>query len=86
MTNEYHGANRNRWEASAENWARGADSRGIWRRCSTEPSLVLSPVELEYLSDVKGKRVCVLGSGDNQVVFALAGLGAEVTSVDIAKC
>ncbi len=42
-------------------------------------------MELEYLSDVKGKRVCVLGSGDNQVVFALAGLGASVTSVDIAQ-
>ena len=85
MKNDYHRANRNRWEASAENWAKGSDSRGIWRRCPTEPSLVLSPVELEYLSDVNGKRVCVLGSGDNQVVFSLAGLGASVTSVDIAQ-
>ena len=81
MTNEHHRANRKRWEASAENWAKGADSRGIWRRCPTEASLVLSPVELEYLSDVKEKRVCVLGSGDNQVVFALAGLGANVTGL-----
>ena len=54
-------------------------------RVSQYPSLVLSPVEMEYLSNVKGKRVCVLGSGDNQVVFALAGLGAHVTSVDIAQ-
>ena len=29
--------------------------------------------------------MCVLGSGDNQVVFALAGLGALVTSVDISQ-
>jgi ubiquinone/menaquinone biosynthesis C-methylase UbiE len=29
--------------------------------------------------------VCVLGSGDNQVVFALAGMGASVTSVDISQ-
>jgi hypothetical protein len=26
----------------------------------------------------------VVGSGDNQVVFTLAGLGAPVTSVDIS--
>jgi ubiquinone/menaquinone biosynthesis C-methylase UbiE len=34
---------------------------------------------------VAGKRVAVLGSGDNLVVFALAGMGARVTSVDIAE-
>jgi len=50
-----------------------------------EPELVLSPKELEYLANVRGKRVAVLGSGDNQVVFALAGLGAAVTSVDISQ-
>jgi SAM-dependent methyltransferase len=85
VTNELHEANRKRWDASAENWARSADSRGIWRRCPTEPSLVLSPKELPSLSEVRGKRICVLGSGDNQVVFALAGLGAIVTSVDISQ-
>src|SRR4030042_1075709 len=59
-----------------------ADSRELWRRCPTEPGLVLSARELELLRDVRGRRACVLGSGDNQVVFALAGLGARVTSVD----
>jgi ubiquinone/menaquinone biosynthesis C-methylase UbiE len=34
---------------------------------------------------VAGKRVAVLGSGDNLVVFALAGMGAQVTSVDFAE-
>jgi ubiquinone/menaquinone biosynthesis C-methylase UbiE len=29
--------------------------------------------------------VAVLGSGDNQVVFALSGLGAKVTSVDFSE-
>lgn len=42
-------------------------------------------MELHYLAGVAGRRVCVLGSGDNQVVFALAGLGAFVTSVDISE-
>jgi len=47
--------------------------------------LVLSDKELYYLKGIAGRRVCVLGSGDNQVVFALAGLGALVTSVDISE-
>lgn len=84
-TSRFHAANKTRWEAAAAGWARGADSRGLWHRCPQEPHLVLCPKELEYLRDVAGKRVCVLGSGDNQVVFALAGLGALVTSVDISQ-
>ena len=85
MTNEIHEANRRRWDASSEGWAKGADARGPWRRCALEPRLVLSDRELEWVADIRGKRVCVLGSGDNQVVFALAGLGGIVTSVDISQ-
>ena len=83
--NEMHEANRKRWDAGAEGWAKRADSRGLWRRCPDEPELVLSERERAHLADLAGKRVCVLGSGDNQVVFALAGLGALVTSVDISQ-
>lgn len=36
-------------------------------------------------SDLAGKRIAVLGSGDNLVLFALAGMGARVTSVDISE-
>ena len=32
-----------------------------------------------------GKKVAVLGSGDNQAVLALSGLGAKVTSADISE-
>ena len=85
MTNKIHEANRKRWDAGSAQWARGADSRGLWRRCPSEPELVLSPRELQYLTGVQSKRVAVLGSGDNQVVFALAGFGAIVTSVDISQ-
>lgn len=84
-TNRFHAANQKRWDAAASGWARSADSRGLWRRCPQEPNLVLCPKELEYLHEIAGKQVCVLGSGDNQVVFALAGLGAFVTSVDISQ-
>ncbi len=85
VSNELHEVNRKRWDAGSEQWARRADSRGLWRRCPSEPELVLSGKELEYVADISGKRVCVLGSGDNQVVFALAGLGAILTSVDISQ-
>ena len=80
-----HEANRKYWDAVSEQWAKGVDSRGLWRRCPSEPELVLSDKELEYVADISGKRVCVLGSGDNQVVFALAGLGGVVTSVDVSQ-
>ncbi len=80
-----HEANRRKWDAAAEAWKQRADARGIWKRCHEEPSLVLSPTELRFLQDVAGKTVCVLGSGDNEVVFALAGLGANVTSMDISQ-
>lgn len=85
MTNPLHEANRVRWDAASEGWARSADTRGLWNRCHRQPGLVLHPRELEHLGDINGKAVCVLGSGDNQVVFALAGMGASVTSVDISE-
>jgi SAM-dependent methyltransferase len=85
ITNRIHLANKKRWDAASEGWARGADSRGLWRRCAKEPQLVLCDTELKYLGDLSARRVAVLGSGDNQVVFALAGLGAAVTSVDISQ-
>jgi ubiquinone/menaquinone biosynthesis C-methylase UbiE len=85
MTNDMHQANMTRWNAWSKRWAEGADDRGTWRRCSSEPELVLTPREFHYLRNAAGKRVCVLGSGDNEVVFALAGLGADVTSVDISE-
>ena len=84
-TEEIHLANKARWEASAKNWAENADTRGIWQKCHEDPSLVFSNELLFYLKGVGNKEVCVLGSGDNQAVFALTGLGADVTSVDISE-
>ena len=84
MANSFHEANRRRWDAGAASWARRADTRGVWRRCHLDPSLELHPAELNWLADIARRRVAVLGSGDNQVAFALAGLGARVMSVDIS--
>src|SRR5712691_1005728 len=85
MADPLHEANRRRWDAGSAFWAHHADTRGIWKRCHRDPSLALHPAELRWLCDVGGKSVAVLGSGDNQVVFALSGLGANVMSVDISE-
>jgi len=78
-----HEANRAFCDASTMWWKEKEDKRGLWMKAHKDPSLVLSPAELPFLKDVAGKDVCVLGSGDNEVTFALAGIGARVTSVDI---
>ena len=83
--NAFHKANRERWEHASASWARGAEARGLWRAAYGNAAAVLLPEELAALGDIRGKSVCVLGSGDNQAVFALCGLGAEVTSVDISQ-
>src|SRR5581483_11535545 len=84
LVNRLHEENRKGWDAVSGEWQRKIETTGIWRRCAAEPGLVLDKKELELLGDVTGKKACVLGSGDNYVVFALAGMGAQVTSVDIS--
>jgi SAM-dependent methyltransferase len=85
MADHYHEANRRRWDAASASWAHYADTRGIWKRCYVDPLLALDAAELKWLRDVGGKSIAVLGSGDNQVVFALSGMGAKVTSIDISE-
>jgi len=82
---DQHEANRAFWNASADWWQEREDERGLWRQAATDPSLVLGPAEMPFVADAAGQDACVLGSGDNEVAFALAGLGARVTSVDISE-
>lgn len=83
--NAWHEANRRGWDAVSPEWQAGIDAMGNWRRCHLEPGLCLRQEEMKILGDLRGRDACVLGSGDNQVVFALAGLSARVTSVDISQ-
>ena len=80
-----HEANRRGWDAAAAQWQAGIDARVDWRGIPGDIRIVLDDVELKYLGDVSGRSACVLGSGDNLVVFALAAAGARVTSVDISQ-
>jgi len=87
--NILHEYNRKKWNIAAERWKRSRDIDGGWKNCHRDPALAFHECEIDFISrfvgELKGKRVCVLGSGDNYAAFALAGLGAEVTSVDISE-
>jgi len=87
--NQKHEANRRHWDAAAEWWRAFRDRDGLWRRCHLEPELAFEGGALEEIRVAvprpAGTSVCVLGSGDNYVAFALAGCGARVTSVDISQ-
>ena len=83
--NPIHEANRRRWNLAAPNWKAMHDQRGAWRNCPTDPTLAFYENELPFLQNMEGKKVAVLGSGDNLCAFALAGMGASVCSVDISE-
>lgn len=84
-----HEENRKRWEITAPRWKARRDATGSWRKHHRHPenSLTTKGVALidQYLGGVIDKPVVVLGSGDNGAAFALSGLGAKVTSVDISQ-
>lgn len=88
-TNRMHEANRQRWNSRADIWEERSNREDRWHRCHKEPDLAFEGGALQLIQTVSGglsnKKVCVIGSGDNMAAFALAGLGAEVTSTDISE-
>jgi len=80
-----HQSNQAFWDASANWWKEKEDHRGLCRKAHENPSSVLSLLEMSFVNNIEGKEVCVLGSGDNEVAFALVGLGGWVTSVDFSQ-
>lgn len=87
--NTMHDSNRRYWDGEAERWERLSDADGFWQRCVSEPDLAFAGGALELIreagGDLSGRDVCVVGSGDNLAAFALAGMGANVTSTDISQ-
>jgi SAM-dependent methyltransferase len=88
--NEIHESNRRHWDRTVRKWKELRDEDGLWQRCHKEPDLAFEGGALELLREVAGddlteKDVCLVGSGDNYAAFALAGLGARVTSTDISQ-
>jgi len=86
IMNELHESNRTCWNSWSESWSKRTEKRNLWKKCLHDPSLVFSLNEMRHLNEIQNKEVCVLGSGDNEAVFALTGMGAFVTSVDISEC
>ena len=85
--NNMHEANRQHWnESAAEDFKRRHDESGIWQRCGNDPDLAFDcdflGVAREFAPDLASKKICVVGSGNNFATFALASLGAKVTSID----
>ena len=58
--NEYHKANRARWNLASKRWVAMHDRRGTWRHAQEKPEAVLYHLELELLDGVEGQRACVL--------------------------
>jgi len=89
LTAEMHDANRRSWDKNAGSWAEMRDRDGLWRRCPEEPELGFAGGAYELIGSlagsVEGKDGAVVGSGDNHAVFALAGMKAKVTSIDISE-
>ena len=83
--NEYHCANRDRWNLGSAEWEAMHDRRGTWEIAHQQPEKVFLQQELELVEEVEGQDVCVLGSGDNLAVFGFAGMGARVKSVDVSS-
>lgn len=63
-------------------WERNLDDGDIWRRVVVMPSLALNQAEREFLGDVPGKRVVVIGTGDGVAPLALAAMDAKVRLID----
>ncbi|HNT76303.1 MAG TPA: class I SAM-dependent methyltransferase [Anaerolineae bacterium] len=84
-----HEANRRYWDALSPHWKSLRDRDRLWERCPREPDLAFEGGALALMQtccgDLADRAVCVIGSGDNYAAFALAGLGACVTSTDISQ-
>ena len=84
-----HEANRKLWNEQAEIWEERLNRADHWHRCHKEPELAFKGEAFatirEIAGDLRDKRVCIIGSGDNMAAYALSGLGAVVTSTDISE-
>ena len=83
--NHYHKRNKSNWDDFADNYKLRVDRYGTWDKCHLDPTVAFTASEMEAFGDVGGKKIAVLGSGANEVTFALVGMGAIVTSVDISE-
>jgi SAM-dependent methyltransferase len=89
MTNSVHETNQQCWDKVSSHWKELRDRDALWQRIPHETDLAFAGEALEviqtFCGNLAGKNVCIIGSGDNYAAFAVAGLGARVTSTDISQ-
>ena len=81
---------RREWDRTAvSDWYMGYRTDEVVSAILRDPSTAFHPATWallrRYIPDMEGKDVLVPSSGDNRAVFALAALGARVTSCDISE-
>ncbi|MBO4406707.1 MAG: class I SAM-dependent methyltransferase [Clostridia bacterium] len=78
------------WNAASDSeWYRSLRTDEAIGRLKEKPGSAFHPAVRaligKYLPDLKGRRVLLPSSGDNHAAFALAMMGARVTSADISE-
>ncbi len=78
------------WDATSDSaWYQSLRSEAQIRRLKEAPGSAFHPAVLalirRYCPELKGRRVLLPSSGDNHAAFALALMGAQVTSSDISE-
>ena len=78
------------WNMTSDSkWYRSLRTEEQIRRLKEEPASAFHPAVFglirKYLPDLKNTRILLPSSGDNHAAFALAVLGAQVTSADISE-
>ena len=76
-------------ETSDSEWYRSLRTDEKIRRLQEKPESAFHPAVIDLirkcLPDIRGRRVLLPSSGDNHAAFALAMMGARVTSADISE-
>lgn len=77
------------WDEISEDYLEKIYTEETIRRLKSAPETVFPEPALRMirscLGETGGKKICILGSGDNLAGIALAKLGAEVTAVDLSR-
>ncbi|MHA1204485.1 MAG: class I SAM-dependent methyltransferase [Candidatus Heimdallarchaeaceae archaeon] len=76
---------KNKWEQNAEIWISEYDTMSEQDEGDLNRQLVIDPVLMNLIGDVKGLSILDAGCGNGYLARKLAKIGAKVTGVDFSK-